>query len=121
MSEGEKQICYFQNNYPDLALKTFLKKIMASQSSPVTTPTRKISPPEPFKQNTPPPPSPDTKSTEVEPITPEQRAYLATAGPLTDIEKCIILKGTLTEEEKNFNENNGSRKSFNEWTIFVII
>ena len=81
---------------------------MASQSSPVSTPTRKVSPPEPFKQNTPPPPTPpsfpstETKPTEVEPITPEQQAYLATAGPLTNIDKFIIFKGTLTEEDKKF-------------------
>ena len=45
-------------------------------------------------------PSTETKSTEVQPITPEQQAYLATAGPLTNIEKRIILKKILTEKKK---------------------
>ena len=27
VSEGEKQICYFQNNYPKLALKNYTKDL----------------------------------------------------------------------------------------------
>ena len=36
----------------------------------------------------------------MQPITPEQQAYLATAGPLINIEKRIILKKILTEKKK---------------------